>query len=506
MIAPPIYLPPVQSSMNKIDHLVEELKKQGAVEGAKRLQLIRARYRQLTPHTAYLWLNPIAVQEEIEEAKISQFWMQAIYLVRNVLSLAPLICTWLALFFAATGYQQDLMMYPADNTIPFLQLWQGSFHGFEPFSFTEAAGLDVALLVLYLLSVLAVQWFERSIHVRAVSFIESETWQKPVNALMQDIEKANTPYVASKSDIDTVVDAVNRIVTEMTTTLRTTVNETADNLKQAAMQMVDANRQMIEQSGQSIKTLVVNTQQSLTQAITASEQAMNQHLSASTQSTRQIVTSAEEAVTQTLTLSKQSISEANRRVETLFEAQVKPLIEAFRQDVTALQKEMANYQDRLAALTQAGATLGDAGVSLAGTSKVLAENAERYLTIGQDLKAQIAALNSTQQDVLSQIGGIAGAIGAASGNMIDARANMVAAIHEVQMLTQRLERGMQKMMDSMSTSVAVSQSLERVAPPLEAASDRLYQASDLLSSIQASQSARAAKRRWWPFGKRSVTA
>ncbi len=505
MLAPPPYFLPIQHPMNTIDHLLNELKRQGAVEGAKRLALIRSQYRQLTPHTAYLWLNPTAVQEEIEEAKINRRRIQAIYGLRNVLSLAPLIFTWSALFDASSGYQKDLTVYPADSTIPFLQLWQSGFHGFSRFSFPQAAGWDVALLIFYLLAILAVQWVERRIHVHAVSFIESETWQEPVNALLQDIEKANIPYVASKSDIDTVVDAVNRIVTEMTTALRAAINEATDNVKQTAMQMVGANRQVIEQTEQSIKSLIVDTQQSLTQAITASEQVMNQHLSASTQSTRQIVTSAEGAITQTLTLSKQSIGEANQRVETLFEMQVKPLIESFRQDVAALQKEIGNYQNRLAALTQAGDILGNAGVSLAGTSKVLAENAERYLTIGQELKAQIAALNSTQQDVLSQIGGIASGISTASGNMIDARANMVAAIHEVQMLTQRLERGMQSMMDSISAYTAVSQSLEKVASPLEAASDRLYQASDLLSSVQSSHPAPVVKRRWWPFGKRPVT-
>src|SRR5258708_35119591 len=119
-----------------IDTVLKRLKDLGATESAKRLEYIHTQYKQLTPYTAHLWLNPGAVQEEIEEAQVNLWWIHVIHYLRNICSLAPLIITWIALFDAVTGYQQDLLKNPTDNTIPFLQLWQSGFNGLSKFTFT----------------------------------------------------------------------------------------------------------------------------------------------------------------------------------------------------------------------------------------------------------------------------------------------------------------------------------------------------------------------------------
>ena len=94
-------------------------------------------------------------------------------MLRNIFALAPLITRELALFRAVTGYQQNLQLHPSDATIPFLQMWQDGFHHTTWFTFSLAAGLDVLLLITYLIIILLAQWLERNAHKTAVRFIES---------------------------------------------------------------------------------------------------------------------------------------------------------------------------------------------------------------------------------------------------------------------------------------------------------------------------------------------
>src|SRR5260221_11206811 len=61
----------------------------GATEGMQRLELICEQYDQLSPNTAYLWIDPNAIQREIEEAQTRTYWMELVHVLRNCFSLAP---------------------------------------------------------------------------------------------------------------------------------------------------------------------------------------------------------------------------------------------------------------------------------------------------------------------------------------------------------------------------------------------------------------------------------
>jgi len=455
------------------------------IEGAKRLDFIRSQYKQLTPYTAHLWLNPEAVQEEIEEAQVNRRWIHIIHYIRNFCSLAPLILTWLGLFDAVTGYQSDLTKYPVDTTIPFLQLWQSYFHGFSHTTFTFVAGGDILFLFSYLASLLVIQRIEQAAHKRAVKFIDSEGWRTPTQSLMDEIDEASKPFIADKSDIETVVGSVKTIIDEATSILRATAREIANDVKQAAKKIAEENHIVVQETGTSVQDFIGKAQLALIQMTTSSEKTLAKIASSSEDALTKIAASSEQVVTHTVELSKQAIITSNTRVETLFEMQVKPLIETFQRDILTLEKELSNYQGKLEALTNASKQLADSSLKLAGASKVLEENAERYVFIGEDLKTQVAALSNVQQEMLTQFGGMASNISSAAGNMTDVQARMTAAIHEINRLTTQLEQGMERAMSTITIKLertsqslegiitplqATSQSLQRVIPPLEATS------------------------------------
>lgn len=514
-VLPPFISIPTYTAHNSVelDTLIKNTKKRGGIEGAKRLESIRSQYKQLTPYTAYLWLNSEAIQEEIEEAYVNRWWIHVIHYIRNFCSLAPLIMTWVGLSDAVMGYQSDLAKNPADNTIPFLQLWQNGFNGFSHLTFTAVAITDIIFLAIYLLSLLFIHGLEQAAHAKALEFINSEEWHRPVQALMDEIDEVSKPFIADKSDIETVVGSVKRIVDEATLSLKATVREIAEDVKQATERIVATNHQVAVDSKQSVQDFIEQAGVTLVQVATSSQEMLSRVTTSSEEAVKRVVKSSEQTVTQTLELSKQAIIMSNTRVETLFDTQVQPLIEAFQRDILTLQKELRNYQGRLDGLTKAGEQLADSSLRLADASSTLEENAERYVFIGTDLKTQIAVLSNVQQDMLSQFNSVASNISTAAGNMTDTQVHMAAAIHEVSQLTNQLEYGMEHAMDTISTRIektsqslegiitplqVTSQSLQRVIPsledasrsfqkvisPLEETSQRLYQASNILDSIR----------------------
>jgi hypothetical protein len=503
-VLPPVIPAPAPAARypQQLNELIQNTKERGGIEGAKRLEFIRSQYKQLTPYTAYLWLNPEDIQEEIESAKVNHWGIHTIHYLRNIFSLLPLIITWGGLYDAVSAYQRDLAKNPADNTIPFLQLWQSSFHGSSLFPFTTVAILDIVCLCAYLASLLIIHRIEQAAHTSAVRFIDSKEWREPIQALMDAIDEVSKPFITDKSDIETVVGSVKSIVDEATLTLKATAKEIAKDVQASAEMIAATNLQVVEKTSQSLQDFVQHAWSSINQVTASSEEAM-----------KKVVAISERAVTETLERSKQAIITSNTKVETLFDTQVQPLIETFNRDILSLQQELRNYQGRLDGLTKAGEQLASSSLRLADASSALEENAERYVIIGTDLKTQIAALSTVQQDMLSQFNSVASNISTAAGNMTDTQVHMAAAIHGVNQLTRQLEHGMEHAMDAISTRIertsqslegiamplqatsqslqriipsleASSQSFQRVIPPLEETSQRLYFASQMLASIR----------------------
>lgn len=96
-----------------------------------------------------VWLNPVSLGERAEH----RFGGAArkIEMLRNVLTLAPLIVTWYSLSAATYNYGYLTERKLISSPITFLELWQAGFNGRGPWPvppFSDVAALAVVLLVL----------------------------------------------------------------------------------------------------------------------------------------------------------------------------------------------------------------------------------------------------------------------------------------------------------------------------------------------------------------------
>ena len=491
-----------------IEQLILEAEKLGAREGVQRLKHICDQYDQLTPNSAYLWLDPYAFQREIEEEQMHQkgaclaFW-------RNVFSLAPIISTWTTLLLAVNSYQSNWFSHHEDRAIPFLQQWQEGFHGTTPLSFTLAAGITVFLLVCYLSTIIISQFLDHRIHAVSTSF--AHKLQMTINELIKYINSDSIASITQQPDIDRVVRSIQKVIDSATTAVKETANRA-----------VEINEKALRQTQQSVQQVVTCTEQSLKQVVSATENAVAQSNSVSQQAILKVVTESEKVTTQSYAASQQAISSTNSKMEALFDQQIKPLIKTFQQDMGKLQKELGNYQSRLNDLTVASQQVAQASQQLLKVSTMLTDNADRYVAIGQDIGVQIAALNTTQDQVCSQIETIVSSITTVVGHMGTATTNMVAATSSVEDLTRDLGNEMRKTAgiaiananhntqqvnqlsnalritsDKMATTVdqatstmlnnigQSTQALSKVSYSLQATARQLHQTASLLSSAQS---------------------
>lgn len=123
----------------------------GASAAAKRLSLVAQRFNALQPDVLYTWMDPRRITAELDDALGQR--ARALSGWRNLVALAPLIVTWLALLLAANAYQAEIQAavrardFNLANT-PFLVLWQQGFGHPNPFTtFAWVAFIDVVLLL-----------------------------------------------------------------------------------------------------------------------------------------------------------------------------------------------------------------------------------------------------------------------------------------------------------------------------------------------------------------------
>src|SRR2546421_11669593 len=70
-------------------------------KGAQRIGVVCDNFKFLTFDEAYHMIDPDAFQDEFEETQLHKSHIKLLNYLRIFLSLAPLILTWVALFFAA---------------------------------------------------------------------------------------------------------------------------------------------------------------------------------------------------------------------------------------------------------------------------------------------------------------------------------------------------------------------------------------------------------------------
>ena len=449
--------------VQELSDIMTEAESLGVSSGVQRIALICDQYDRLSPDIAYQLIDPIGLQNEVEEAQSHR--IEILHIIRNSVSVLPLILTWFALFVATDAYQKDT--YAGDAGKPFLQLWQEGFHHATPLSgiipFSVAALTDVLLLVLYFGLIAYTSWSDRQAYLKSSAF--AKKLQGSTEKLMKEIARNGIVPIASEADVDRVANAVSRVVEG--------AMETSKQLMQATKDSVE---QIVQTAQQSTVGAIEATQQANLQAIQSIQQGIEQSLHASQEATQLIAQT-----------SQQAIADSNKKVEDLFENEIVPMLKTFNTDVANLQKEVGNYQGRLDELTVANKQLSHA-------SEMLVTNADRYISVGQEISNQIAALNTTQQQVLTQIGAIAANIGAAAHDMNaatismnSATASMSSASQAVGEVALHLNTGMQTTIQTMTTQVGrATQSLGQVGAELQTTSYYLNKASMSLSSLQFS--------------------
>jgi hypothetical protein len=316
-----------------------------------------------------------------------------------------------------------------------------------------AANITISLLLLYLLSIFANQWFERHIHNIAEKFVQE--LQSILDELIQCIANDSVAYITQAPDINRVIDSVRKVIDGATDALKKVVDSATAEVKETASKTVEIN-----------KVAMANAQQ-----------CTQQIAECCLQSVEKIIMTSEQSITQSHVASQQAIVNVNTRVNELFDQQVKPLIQTFKQDMAALQKELGNYQGRLNDLTNASQEVAQASQGLVVVSRTLTDNADRYMTIGESIGIQIATLNNTQQDVLVQISAIAGNISTAAGNMSTATTNMVTATTAVEDLTSHLGNEMR------STIAIMTQNVDKASQQVDIETKQIGAMSNILNQM-----------------------
>lgn len=195
-------------------------------KGAQRVGVVCENFKVLTFEQAYRLIDPDAFQEEFEETQAYKAPIKLLNYLRIILSLAPLILTWFALFAAANGYQTDLIKHPDDRTEAFLQLWQEGFHHTTSFTFSLTAIIDVALLFLLLTSSIVILALEY--RARQASRQFAEDLRGVTEGLLQAVNSEGVSPVTSQADIDKIVKAVRVALGSVFITTEETIKKALD--------------------------------------------------------------------------------------------------------------------------------------------------------------------------------------------------------------------------------------------------------------------------------------
>ncbi len=268
------------------------------MKGCERLGLVCENFKLLSFEQAYHLLDPDAFRDEFEDMQSYKKWIKWLNFARVALSLLPLITTWLALFFAATGYQQDLIDHPNDKTTAFLQLWQNGFHNTTPLTFSTTAILDVILLVGFLAATLTILFLEY--HVRNESQRFAVQLHSVTDGLLRAVNAEGVTPITSQADIDKVVKAVRATLGGVFDDLgilindaRTVILKADTNVEQLFLTYVNPMFAKFEQNISTFQQDVTKLTQELHQTATASNAMVIASNSMATSSTKMIASSVD---------------------------------------------------------------------------------------------------------------------------------------------------------------------------------------------------------------------
>ncbi len=534
-------LDPQNSGLSQqAENLQKRIKRLGATQGAKRLELVCTQCKDLTVEEAYHMLNPEEVLSEIEESRSR--WVGILYVIRHGLALGPLILTWFALYHAASDYQRDLATpgFHDDVYQPFLRLWQEGFHGTSWLTFSTAAILDVILLLIYLSAVLFVpliDWWTRRVADKLVTELQSFTDQ-----LMKAISVVGSSSTLSENDVNKISNAIGRqfdramlksnqvaqeardfiakskdhvdkvvgkFDTDLATfntdvqLLTTKLDDLGTNLQnydQKLKDLTDASTQLATSSGSLTKSadvmaLSADKSAQASQGISTQLSTLNttqQQIVATQQKVADTIEATQKDVVKEISTTQQKVAdkiEATQKDVAATQQKVADTIEATQKDVV---KEISTTQQKVAdkiettqkdvAATQQQIVKGvsDAADKMDEVAKDTRSVAKE---LGQITQADLQAMTKKVADAADQVTKVANGLSQIDKQL---QATTQAVANSLVQADQQLQAGVQ------ATMQAVASNLSQVDQQLQATTKALAQAAQALAATSKG-------RRRWPW-------
>lgn len=479
----------------KVENLAQKLQERGAKDGAKRLQVVAKHIQDLTVEGAFQYLRRDEIVEELENQPHE--YLSILRFFRNVLSIAPIVITWLALGAAAIAYQSDLAdtrHYPNDLYQPFLLLWQEGFHGRIP-PFADAAFLDfIALLALVVLIIIIpiLEWRNRNeLHFSLESLHFDATIDELLAAIGQDGANAHL----ADSDINKISKAIEQ-----------TLQKVLLNYDRVAGEA----REFVKNTNQSTQNLVKNFEGNLVvfnedvklltndlQKIDTNLNSYGQKLTELTDASNKLVGSSNDLALNAKNMADSAnlSSKASQGISTQLGA-----LNTAQQDIVNTQKLVA---DTIAQ------SQNDIAKQLATTQQQMANTitqtqgdvVKQFATTQQNVVQEIG---QAQKDVVKEIKGVADDMEKSTDNTRDVAKELENVVQSLKQMTQADFQKMTTQVGNAATQVdriaislgQVDQQLQSTTHALEAASQALVSTvgkprSSLISKIIYSASAAA---------------
>ncbi|HEY4033521.1 MAG TPA: hypothetical protein VGL94_06105 [Ktedonobacteraceae bacterium] len=224
----------------RVRNLIKTLEKRAVQDGARRLTVVAQQFQDFTVEGAYQYLKKDEIILELEEK--GALWLSVLHGLRDLLSIAPIAFTWLALSLASDAYQKDLMdksVSAKDLYQPFLLLWQEGFHGTHGFviPFSNAALCDAVLLAfLILMFVLIVPKAKRKYRENIYKSLHKNDFDSVIDDLLALIGREGANTLLQDRDTKKIAEIIKQVLGDVLLNYDRVASEARDYIQEAKKQ------------------------------------------------------------------------------------------------------------------------------------------------------------------------------------------------------------------------------------------------------------------------------
>lgn len=471
----------------QVEDLAQKLQERGAKDGARRLKVVAKHIQYLTIEGAFQYLRRDEIVEELENQphellSFLRFW-------RNVLSIAPIVLTWLALGLAAIAYQSDLAdtrHYPDDLFQPFLQLWQEGFHGNHGFviTFSSAAFSDFGLLTLLVTLIVFIPIFEW-LH-RKELYIFLENCDAVIDDLLAAIAQDGANAHLADSDIQKISKAIEQ-----------TLQKVLLNYDRVAGEA----REFVKNTNQSTQSLVKNFEDNLivfnsdVKLLTNDLQKLDNNLDSYGQKLTELTDASSKLVGSSNDLARNAKSMADSANQS---SQASQGISSQLSALNIAQQEIVKTQQ------QVTNTIAQTQQQVAST--ITQSQQQMANTIAQTQGDVVKQFAATQQNVVQEIESaqknVVKEITSVADHMEDSTKNTRDVAKELENVVQGLKNMTQADFQSMTNQVGnAATQVDRVAASLSQVDQQMLATTKALSDVATSFKQATTPKAWWQFWK-----